>query len=181
MSQVTLQGDVSGTGIFTVAAPNSNTNRTLTLPDNSGTVITTATTTGINASELSTGTVATARLASGTADSTTFLRGDQTWQPISTTPTTDQVLTATAGATAGAVGTYAFMGTINSATSTAVGATIAGSSLFFAGVAFRADSNLAVFSTSSSGSGTWRCVGFKPARANSNAGNIEATMFLRIS
>ena len=32
-----------------------------------------------SASDLSTGTVATARLASGTADSTTFLRGDQTW------------------------------------------------------------------------------------------------------
>jgi hypothetical protein len=39
MSQVTLQGNASGTGIFTVAAPNSNTNRTLSLPDATGTVI----------------------------------------------------------------------------------------------------------------------------------------------
>jgi hypothetical protein len=40
MSQVTLEGNASGTGIFTVAAPNSNTNRTLTLPDATGTLVT---------------------------------------------------------------------------------------------------------------------------------------------
>jgi microcystin-dependent protein len=41
MSQVTLQGNASGTGIFTLAAPNSNTNRTLNLPDAGGTLIAT--------------------------------------------------------------------------------------------------------------------------------------------
>jgi hypothetical protein len=35
-----------------------------------------------NATNLATGTVPTARLATGTANSTTFLRGDQTWAPI---------------------------------------------------------------------------------------------------
>jgi hypothetical protein len=38
MSLVKIQGNASGTGEFTIAAPNSNTNRTLTLPDSSGTL-----------------------------------------------------------------------------------------------------------------------------------------------
>jgi hypothetical protein len=33
MSKVVIQGNASGTGDFTIAAPNSNTDRTLTLPD----------------------------------------------------------------------------------------------------------------------------------------------------
>jgi hypothetical protein len=40
MSKVQLQGNASGTGIFTIASPNSNTDRTLTLPDNTGTLLT---------------------------------------------------------------------------------------------------------------------------------------------
>ena len=42
MSKVTIAGDVNGTGVFTIAAPNGNTNRTLTLPDEAGTVLTSA-------------------------------------------------------------------------------------------------------------------------------------------
>ena len=41
MSKVVIQGNASGTGDFTIAAPNSNTDRTLTLPDAAGTVLTT--------------------------------------------------------------------------------------------------------------------------------------------
>jgi hypothetical protein len=40
MSLIKLQGNASGTGAFTIAAPNGNTDRTLTLPDNTGTVLT---------------------------------------------------------------------------------------------------------------------------------------------
>jgi hypothetical protein len=38
MSKVTIAGDVNGSGVFTIAAPNGNTNRTLTLPDAAGTI-----------------------------------------------------------------------------------------------------------------------------------------------
>lgn len=39
MSKVQLAGNASGTGIFTIASPNSNTDRTLTLPDSTGTLL----------------------------------------------------------------------------------------------------------------------------------------------
>jgi len=39
VSQVKIQGNASGTGAFTIAAPNSNTDRTLTLPDATGTSV----------------------------------------------------------------------------------------------------------------------------------------------
>ena len=42
MSKVIIAGDVNGSGVFTLAAPNGNTNRTLTLPDEAGTLVTTA-------------------------------------------------------------------------------------------------------------------------------------------
>ena len=42
MSKIALTPNASGTGTFTIAAPNSNTDRTLTLPDEAGTVLTSA-------------------------------------------------------------------------------------------------------------------------------------------
>ena len=44
MSSVRLSGNAGGTGIFTIASPNSNSSPTMTLPDNTGTIITTAST-----------------------------------------------------------------------------------------------------------------------------------------
>ena len=43
MSKISLSGSALGTGTFTIASPNSNTDRTLSLPDASGTILTTAT------------------------------------------------------------------------------------------------------------------------------------------
>jgi len=40
MSKISLKPNDSGTGTFTLESPNSNTNRTLTLPDEAGTVLT---------------------------------------------------------------------------------------------------------------------------------------------
>ena len=40
MSKVAVKGNASGTGTFTIEAPNSNNNRTLTLPDAAGTIAT---------------------------------------------------------------------------------------------------------------------------------------------
>lgn len=40
MSKIALTPDASGTGTFTIASPNSNTSRALTLPDGDGTVAT---------------------------------------------------------------------------------------------------------------------------------------------
>lgn len=41
MSQVTIQGNANGNGTLTIAAPNTSTNYTLTLPTETGTVVTT--------------------------------------------------------------------------------------------------------------------------------------------
>jgi hypothetical protein len=40
MSKISLAPDDSGTGIFTIASPGTSTNRTLTLPDDTGTIVT---------------------------------------------------------------------------------------------------------------------------------------------
>jgi len=39
MSKVKIQGNASGTGVLTVEAPNTNTDRTVTLPDSTGTLL----------------------------------------------------------------------------------------------------------------------------------------------
>jgi hypothetical protein len=49
MSKVAIAGDSSGTGTFTIKSPNSNSDRTLNLPDVSGTLLSNASTAGFPA------------------------------------------------------------------------------------------------------------------------------------
>ena len=62
MSKVAIQGDTNGSAVFTIAAPISNTNRTLTLPDSTGALLNDAS--SLAAANL-TGTIAKARLPAG--------------------------------------------------------------------------------------------------------------------
>jgi hypothetical protein len=206
MSQVTLQGNASGTGIFTIAAPNSNTNRTLNLPDAAGAVIvgtqpagdivgTTATQTltnkSISGAQINSGTVAVARLGSGTPGTGNFLRGDGSWQTVpASAPSTTDVLNATAGASVGAVGTYAFLG-FHSNANVDVGTTYAGSGFSYAGV-LRTGNNWTNTADNLGGigsaqhqnvspSGTWRCMGTSRGNVSGSGGAFPATLFLRVS
>ena len=133
-----------------------------------------------NLTGTSTANIQTSALASGTANSTTFLRGDRTWQTISTTPTTAQVLSATAGASTGAVGTYAFLGIANTS-NVSTGGTLAGSSLRYIGIrGVFADNTVDLQGHQGNGgtpSGTWRAMG----RANRFFNIPGGTIWLRIS
>ena len=81
MAKVKITGHASGTGVVTVTAPNTSTDRTVTLPDTTGTLL--DENSNVPAANL-TGTVATARLGSGTASSGTILYGDQTYKTAPT-------------------------------------------------------------------------------------------------
>ncbi len=62
MSKISITPNASGTGVFTISSPATNTDRTLTLPDEAGTVLTSASSL---ASANLTGTVASGRMPAG--------------------------------------------------------------------------------------------------------------------
>lgn len=87
-------------------------------------------------------------------------------------PTTTQVLNATAGAAAGAVGTYAWLYyTLNTPASIAAGGTAAGSNLRYAGT-----DGMTGVAFSGTPSGTWRLMGYLVPN-----GSVNASSWLRIS
>jgi hypothetical protein len=109
-----------------------------------------------------------------------------TWTAVSTTPTTAQVLTATAGATAGAVGTYAMLGqTAQTATALTLGTSYAGSGFCYFGINNGANGNGFTIASSNAASfgfgsgtpsGTWLCLG---TVTTTNGNYARGTLFLR--
>jgi hypothetical protein len=78
MSKIALSGNASGTGTFTIASPNSNSDRTLNLPDNSGTVITTASEGAVGTANLANGAVTSDKLAAAVIP----IGVSQSWQEV---------------------------------------------------------------------------------------------------
>jgi hypothetical protein len=99
--------------------------------------------------------------------------------PSAAAPTTAQVGTATAGLSAGAVGSYAYARP-NDSTAYAFGATIAGSLLLpVNSLIYDATSGNATTCTAGAAqAGTWQCMG---NRANNRGNTNSATLWLRIS
>ena len=87
---------------------------------------------------------------------------------VSVTPTTSDVLTATAGLSAGAVGTYGQLQRSPANTLRSVGNTDSGSVLRW---------SAAGGATSGTPSGTWRLLG----RIDNNGGGLATSVWIRIS
>jgi hypothetical protein len=98
--------------------------------------------TNLTATNIASGTVPTARLGSGTANSSSFLRGDQTWQSTSSI-----IPTAAQG-----VGTYVLA---TSSAAVAAGATVSGTNLKLVSIEPDGGQNEAAGSLT----GTWRNMG----------------------
>jgi len=168
MSVVKIQGNVSGTGAFTIAAPNSNNNRTMTLADTDGTIYIAP---GNGIQVLAAGVPVARTLTAGTGITITNgdgSAGNPTIAATATAPTTAQVLSATAGLTAGDVGSYGFFYQTTASTFTA-GSTTSGSNLRWMGVGV-----FGGYGSSGTPAGTWRCLGYADA-------SNQATLWLRIS
>ncbi len=107
-----------------------------------------------------------AQAIAGTDNTTmmTPLRASQAIAALTPAPTTAQVLSATAGAAVGSVGSYAML---SSALTRATGASVAGSSLFYFGL------NTGGVSTGAAPSGTWMLMG------NLSGGTNQGSVWLR--
>jgi len=112
MSKIALSGNASGTGTFTFASPNSNTDRTLSLPDQTGTLLTGSGAISVNASAPvpSVSVDASGNLLVGTTSSTFSVSPSSTGLQVKSTgqiwPNTayasqDNIVCATTGSVSG--------------------------------------------------------------------------------
>ena len=151
MSKVTIAGDVNGTGVFTIAAPNGNTNRTLTLPDEAGTLLTSVS--DLVAANL------TGVLPAIDGSALTGIAGGVTSLNGQTGAITNTSL--------GTIGSYYFP--YNAISLASIGSTTAGSNLTFRNQSGGAVSNAGL-------SGTWRHLG-----AEINSASALRGLYVRIS
>ena len=122
------------------------------------------------ASQIQNGTVTVNKIANGAVTETKIADGAVTAAKLAVgVISTTSVLAATAGASAGAVGTYAMLRYESATTPILEGTTLAGSELRYA--------NVAGNSTGTTPTGTWRIMG---QASNSSATN-RTSLWLRIS
>jgi len=86
MAKVKIQGHASGTGILTVTAPNTSTDRTITLPDATGTLLT----------EVADDSITLAKMASGTDGN--IISYDASGNPVAIATGSDGQVLTSAGA-----------------------------------------------------------------------------------
>jgi hypothetical protein len=110
-----------------------------------------------------------------------YIRGDDNFDSATSVPTTASVLSATAGASAGAVGSYVFGGP-NTGVAYSYGSTVAGASLLPAAIRFSGAAGDGSYASQYWGtnngtlSGTWRKMGGQYAGTN-----YDMTLWLRIA
>jgi hypothetical protein len=136
---------------------------------------------GTGASQIQDGTVIAAKIAAGAVTETKIADGAVTAAKLAVGAiSTTSVLAATAGASAGAVGTYGWLYITATNTTITLGSTRAGSGLVWTGL-YTNPSSGAPWTLGGSGSpaGTWRCMGHISAYDNANGRGTS--LWLRIS
>jgi hypothetical protein len=118
----------------------------------------------------------TATWEDGTDTTESLVSSEKVASAVDALVDTTKVLTETAGASLGGVGTYAFISTRN--TTVEPGALVSGSNLDWGGVqanGFNNNLSIIVWDTSPTLLGTWMCMG------KAQASSQTATLFLRVS
>lgn len=108
MSKISIQGDPSGTGTLTVAAPNTNSNFTLTLPSETGTLLTTGSAVPVTAGGTGATTLTANNVILGNGTSAvTFVAPGTNGNILTSNGTTwTSAAAASSGITAGAMNVY---------------------------------------------------------------------------